>query len=258
MHRRALRGATARGQGRLPSARGLRLVEVGTATLRSRQLFGDFLEPTDNATADAEVAPALRESGRYHRPAPAPLVVAEGVDFLTGSPVLSRTYRAYAWMWPLASGRPRLWEVDGLIGGVEQARAALSARSLAFAVTAPEEELREAERRANVAGRRVLLVGGEAAALLLAFALLAARGLRRDVGDARRRLTWSGARRWQLALLTGIECAAVAVGGVVVGWIAGSVVGRWRPLSRAPRSERCCARASRPRAASRSPRRPRS
>ena len=128
-------------------------------------------------------------------------------------------------MWPLASGRPRLWEVDGLIGRVEQARAALSARSLAYAVTAPEEELREAERRANVTGRRVLLVGGEAAALLLAFALLVARGLRRDVGDARRRLTWSGARRWQLALLTGIECAAVAVGGVVAGWIAGSVVG---------------------------------
>jgi hypothetical protein len=214
-----------RGRGELPSAPGLRLVEVGTATLRSRQLFGDFLEPTDNATADAEVAPALRESGRYHRPAPAPLVVAEGVETLASSPVLRRTYRSYAWVWPLASGRPRLWEVDGLVARVERSRAALAAESGSFAVAAPEEELREAERRARVSSRRLLLVGGEAAALLLAFALLAARALRRDVGDARRRLTWYGARRWQLALLTGVESAVVALCGVAAGWVAGGVAG---------------------------------
>ena len=243
----------ARGQGRLPSARGLRLVEVGTATPRSRRLFGDFLEPTDNATADAEVAPALRESGRYHRPAPAPLVVAEGVDFLTGSPALSRTYRSYAWC-GLDSGRPRLWEIDGLIGGVERARAALAARSGSFAVTAPEEELREAEeghRRRQARAPRRRRGRGPASRLRAP----RARGLRRDVGDARRRLTWSGARRWQLALLTGIESSAVAAGGVVVGWIAGGVVRRGRPLAGAPVGA-VRARASRPRSASRSPRRP--
>ncbi|MGH3133873.1 MAG: hypothetical protein ACRDNY_09090 [Gaiellaceae bacterium] len=213
-----------RGRGRLPDVPGLRLVQVGTATLRSRRLFGDFLEPTDNATADAEVAPALRESGRYHRPPPAPLVVAEGVAALAASPVLARTYRTYAWVWPLGDGHPRLWQVDDLIGRIERARAALASRSSSFSVAAPEEELRRAERRANVSGRRLLLVGGEAAVLLLAFALLAARGLRRDVGDAHRRLTWYGARRWQLALLTGTESATVALGGVLTGWLVGSVV----------------------------------
>ena len=81
-----------RGRGAIPNAPGLRLVEVGTGTLRSRQLFGDFLEPTDNATADVEAAPALRESGRYHRPAPAPLVVAEGIEALVASPAVARTY----------------------------------------------------------------------------------------------------------------------------------------------------------------------
>lgn len=210
-----------RGAGRLPDAPGLRLVEVGTGTLRSRQLFGDFLEPTDNATADAEVAPALRESGRYHRPAPAPLVVAEGVDALASSPALSLTYRSYGWVWPLASGSPRLWEIDGLRERVGRARAELTTRSGSFALLAPEEELRAAERRADVAGRRLLLVGGEVAALLLAFALLAARGLRRDVQDAHRRLTWYGARQWQLALLTGVESALVAIGGVLAGWVLG-------------------------------------
>ena len=79
-----------RGEGRLPDVPGLRVVQVGTATLRSRQLFGDFLAPTDNALADAELAPALSRSDRYHRPAPGPLVVAEGVSGLVSSPVLAR------------------------------------------------------------------------------------------------------------------------------------------------------------------------
>ena len=214
-----------RGRGAIPSAPGLRLVEVGTATLRSRQLFGDFLEPTDNATVDAETAPALRESGRYHRPDAPPLVVAEGISALVSSPALAHTYRSYAWVWPLASGSPRKWEIDGLIGRVERARAELAGTSSAFAVNAPDEELRAAEQRANVAGRRLLLVGGEAAALLLAFAILAARGMRRDLGATRTRLTWFGARRWQLALLTGLESATVGVGGVVAGWILGSLAG---------------------------------
>lgn len=214
-----------RGQGSLPNAPGLRLVQVGTASLRSRQLFGDFLEPTDNATADAEVAPALRESGRYHRPPPAPLVVAEGVAALAASPALARTYRSYAWVWPLAAGSPRLWQVDDLIGRIERARAALAARSGSFAVAAPEEELRAAERRANVAGRRLLLVGGEAAALLLAFALLAARGRSRDLAGAHTRLRWYGARRWQLALLSSVESVVIAVGGVLTGWVLGSAAG---------------------------------
>jgi len=214
-----------RGKGTLPNAPGLRLVQVGTATLDSRQLFGDFLEPTDNATADAEIAPALRESGHYHRPAPAPLVVAEGVDGLAASPAIDRTYRSYAWVWPLAAGQPRLWEVDDLIGRVERARAELLTESDSFSASLPEEELRAAERRATVSSRRLLLVGGEAAALLLAFALLAARGMRRDLDAARTRLTWSGAQRWQLGLLTAVESAIAAVGGVVVGWAVGSAAG---------------------------------
>ncbi len=214
-----------RGRGQLPDAPGLRLVEVGTGTLRSRELFGDFLAPTDSATADAQIASALREAAGYHRPAPGPLVVAEGLDVFASSPVLSRSYRTYAWVWPVAAGQPRLWEVDALVRSIEGARTTLSARSGSFAVDAPQEELREAQRTASVAGHRLLLVGGEAAALLLAFAILAARGMRRDLDDARRRLTWYGARTWQLRLLTAVESAIVAVAGVLVGWVAGSLAG---------------------------------
>ncbi len=214
-----------RGRGALPDAPGLRLVEVGTATLESRQLLGDFLGPTDDATADAELAPALEKSAGYHRPAPAPLVAAEGVEALAASPALARLYRSYAWMWPLAPGRPRLWEVDPLLDRLERARGELAEVSSAFSINAPEEELRSAEDRADVAARRLLLVGGEAAALLLAFALLAARSLRRDLQAAHTRLTWYGARRWQLGLLTGVESGLVACGGVLLGWLLGSAAG---------------------------------
>ena len=214
-----------RGRGRLPNAPGLRLVEVGAGTLRSTQLYGDFLRSTDAATADAILAPALGQSGSYHRPIPGPLVVAEGRTALGVAPALSRTYRTYSWVWPVDPGRPRLWDIDALVRDTERARAELTARSSSFDVDAPVEELRAAQRAADIAGTRLLLVGGEGAALLLAFTVLAARGMRRDLEQARRRLTWFGARRWQLWLLSGVESAGVAVAGVLIGWLLGIAVG---------------------------------
>jgi hypothetical protein len=214
-----------RGTGRLPDVPGLRVVQVGTAVLRSRQLFGDFLTPSDNALADAELAPALQRSSRYHRPAPAPLVVAEGVEGLVSSPVLDQTYRSYAWVQPLSAGTPRLWQVDDLLSDADRARAELQAHSSSWSLTLPTQELEASQRETTVAGRRLLLVGGEAAALLVAFAVLAAGAMRRDLAAARRRLTWHGAQAWQRALLTATESAAVGFGGAVAGWIFGIVAG---------------------------------
>ena len=214
-----------RGEGKLPDVPGLRIVQVGTASLRSRQLFGDFLAPTDNALEDAELAPALARSDRYHRPAPGPLVVAEGVAGLVSSPVLARAYRSYGWVQGLSGGTPRLWEIDPLLDDADRARAELQARSSSWSLTVPTQELRAAEHDATVSGRRLLLVGGEAAALLVAFAVLAAGALRRDLASARRRLTWHGARRWQRVLLTATESVAIGLGGAAVGWMIGSAGG---------------------------------
>ena len=72
--------------------------------------------------------------------------------------------------------------------------------------------------------------------------------MRRDLEAARRRLTWYGARRWQLRLLTVTESAIVAVAGTVIGlarrcrWS-----GLWRRGAPARRSVRCSARACSPR-----------
>ena len=216
-----LRGAG----GRLPEPEGLKLVEVGTAALKSRLLFGDFLAPTDNALDAAEVSPAFARAARYHRPAPPPLFLAEGVRVLAGAPALDASYRSYAWVTPLEAGRPRLWEVDDLAAGVARARSELQAVTSSFDLVAPVEELREAQATSRAAGRRLGIVGGEAAALLFAFALLAAMTLRTDLAAARSRLAWYGARGWQLALLTVAESSALALAGTVLGLAVGALGG---------------------------------
>ena len=214
-----------RGEGRLPHPPGLRLVEVGEAVLKSRILFGDFLTSTDNALAAAEVSPAFARAAGYHRPPPPPLFLAEGVDTLAAAPALDAIYRSHAWVAPLRAGTPRLWEIDDLAAGVARGRSELQGASFSFDLLAPVEELREAQATSRAAGRRLGVVGGEAAALLFAFALLAAMTLRPDLLAARRRLAWYGARGWQLALVTVAESAALALAGTAIGLAVGLLGG---------------------------------
>jgi hypothetical protein len=214
-----------RGEGRIPNAPGLRLVEVGEATLSSPVLFGDFLAPTENDTSRAALSQVYRDAIAYHRPPPAPLVLAEGVEGLVRSPELQSAFRSYSWVLPLESGTVRAWEIDRLAGDVARARSGLQTLSSAFDLSAPVVELRDAAEASDVAGRRLLLVGGESAALLFAFAVLVAVSMRRDMEGARRRLTWFGARGWQLSLFTGAETAAVAVVGTAAGWALGTLAG---------------------------------
>jgi hypothetical protein len=214
-----------RGEGRIPNTPGLRLVEVGEATLSSPLLFGDFLAPTENDKSRVALSPLYQQALAYHRPPPAPLVLAEGVEGLVSSPELGSAYRSYSWVLPLQSGTVRAWEIDDLAGDVARARSRLQTLAIAFDLTAPIEELRDAADASDVAGRRLLLVGGESAALLFAFAVLVAVSMRRDVEAARRRLTWFGARRWQLSVFTAAEAAAVAIVGTAAGWALGTLAG---------------------------------
>ena len=213
------------GQGSIPNVPGLRLVQVGTAVVKSPVLFGDFIVPAENEQSRATLSPSYLEAARYHRPEPPPLVLAEGVSGLASSPRLDAVYRSYAWVAPLEDGTVRAWEIDRLAGDAIRARTALQTTSGAFDLTAPVEELRTAAEASSVAGRRLLLVGGESAALLFAFAVLAAVSMRRDSEAARQRLTWFGARRWQLSIFTGMEAAVIAIGGTLVGWALGTLAG---------------------------------
>lgn len=206
------------GSGPMPRLEGLRLVRVGRATLTSTVPLGDLItaETYRNVLSSALV---------YHAAPTPPLLLADGVAGLARTPTLDATYRSYAWTRPLAAHDVHPWTLDRFARLVVRTRSHVEAESLAYDLTAPVDELRAADESGRVAARRLLVIGGESAALLLAFAVLAASGLRRDAEAEWRRLTWYGGRRWQLGLVSSAEVVAVAVVGAAIGWAVGAGVG---------------------------------
>ncbi len=205
------------GTGPIPSTHNLNLIEVGRATLKPDAPFAGFVLP---APPTEMVARAIR----YHTPQPSPVVIANGVAGLSRTPELETFYRAYGWFLPVGNGEVHPWSVLSFENDVQRLSATLESSSDQFQVTAPSDTLETAVSTSQIASRRLLLLGGEGAALLIAFTVLAAASLRRDVADARRRLTWFGARRWQIELFTLAESAAVAVAATAAGWILGGAV----------------------------------
>ncbi|HKO74010.1 MAG TPA: hypothetical protein VJU01_01735, partial [Gaiellaceae bacterium] len=200
------------GIGEIASAPGLRFVKVGEGVLTSQLPFG--LLPGAKATR-------VGESFGVVEP---PFLLAEGFDELSALPQLQSIYRTYAWSVPLAPRSIHPWDIDGFEARATRAESTLRARSLFLDLSGPVAELAAARETGQIAGRRLLLVGGQVAALLLAFAVLAAVGMRRDVQAAAQRLTWFGGRRWQVHLVTVAETTAVALLGAAVGWALGSAI----------------------------------
>jgi FtsX-like permease family len=198
------------GSGAVPSAPGLRFVRVGTGVLTSSLPFGRLTGA--NSTR-------VGESFGVAEP---PFLVADSFEGLSALPELRSLYRTYAWLVPLRARELHPWEIDRFEARAAQARSTLRARSLFLNLSAPVEQLAAARESGQVAGRRLLLVGGQAAALLLAFAVLAAAGMRRDVEATRHRLTWFGARGWQIGLLVGAETFVLALLGALLGWAVGA------------------------------------
>jgi hypothetical protein len=203
--------------GPITNVPGLRLVPVGEGSLRTSTLFGDAIPAQD--LGESAFVEKIR---RYHRPAPPPLVLANGVAALDRSPVLHDAYRSYGWVVPLRRGTVRSWSAEALATRIEQARTAFEGSSFGFELTAPTDELLAAADSARVAGRRLLLLGGEAVALLLAFAVLVAARRRPDAEALLGRLRASGVSRWQTGLVLFLESLAAAVAGTVLGWLVGS------------------------------------
>jgi hypothetical protein len=204
------------GPGPVPSKPTLRLIQVGTASLLPTAPFAPWIQPVQTE----QVARAVR----YHTPQPSPVLLADGVNGLSRTSELETFFRAYAWFVPVQPGDVHPWSVGAYARSIERLRATLGARSDAFQVTGPTDALTAAVDSSRVAARRLLLLGGETGALLLAFTILAAATLRRDVAEARRRLLWAGARRWQVELNTFAETGAVALAGTIVGWCVGGAV----------------------------------
>ena len=206
------------GAGPVPPIPGLNLVVVGKATL-------DSPVPLGNLITRETYASILSSALLYHTAATPPLLLAEGVAPLARAPVFVPTYRSYSWAAPLRPDAVHPWSINSFAREVTQTRSQLQAETLSFDLTAPLAQLKQANEDGKVAGRRLLLIGGEAAALLLAFAVLAATGLRRDAEAQWRRLTWFGARRWQLVTGSIAEVGVVALIGALAGWALGAAIG---------------------------------
>jgi hypothetical protein len=205
------------GSGPIPSTKVLRLIEVGRAVLKPDAPFAPFVLPTPPTEMVAHAV-------RYHTPQPSPVVIANGVAGLSQTPELETFYRSYAWFVPIAGGDVHPWAIDAFQSRVRRLSSQIEASSDGFQVAAPTEALTTAAGSSRAAARRLLLLGGEGGALLLAFTILAASALRRDVTDARRRLTWFGARGWQVELFTLAESTALAALATLVGWVLGGAV----------------------------------
>ena len=95
---------------------------------------------------------------------------------------------------PVDPGSVHDWQLARLGGRLDRAQTELEAASDLFSVAAPTDTIAAVRATSRVSGERLLILGGDAAVLLLGFAVLAATRLRRDHRAMRRRLTWIGAR----------------------------------------------------------------
>ena len=149
------------------------------------------------------------------------LRLAEGVEATSRLPELGFSLRTYGWLAPIRPGEVRAWELDDFQARLVRARTILQARSSRFDLAAPTDALADAGAKSRIAGRRLLLVGGEAVVMLLAFVLLAGSRLRTGARATARRLEWFGAGRWQIRLSALAEATVVVVPATVLGWLLG-------------------------------------
>jgi hypothetical protein len=208
-----------RGRGAPPRG----FVVVGRGVLRSTALFGDAVPAERNQLDRARLAPRLQRVVRYHQPAPPPLLLAEGVRGLASRDVLAATYRSYGWVTRLRGADARPWLIDDLVVSAARARTELQGRSVGYDLVAPAEELRSARERTEIGARRLLLLGGQGAALLLGFAAFAATRLRRPSQASDRRLTLLGVPMWQRGLVVTTQAVLLTIVGVALAWLAATL-----------------------------------
>ena len=185
---------------------GIRLAVVGRGTLTSLVPFGASglsTQPSDGGIR------------------PEPVLLSSSVRGLASLPPLLLFSRSYGWTAAFDPGSAHVWDIDRLLATEGRAEARLTAANGQFGVTAPDDALADARSAGSTASRRVLLVGGAAAVLLLAFAGLTAGALRRDVRAELRRLGQRGATLSQQAAFVLAESLSAVLPGVAAGLAIG-------------------------------------
>src|SRR5207237_7132083 len=133
--------------------------------------------------------------------------------------------RTYGWIVPVAPRSIHDWDLASLGTRLDRAQSQLEQRSDIFTIAAPTDTIASVRATSRVAAERLLILGGDAAVLLLGFAVLASTRLRRDQRAVRRRLTWFGGTRTQIVLVAAVEVVAITLVASVVGWAAGAGAG---------------------------------
>ncbi len=156
-----------------------------------------------------------------------PVLLADGVAGFVQLrlPDAAFVARSYGWIVALPPGSVHPWDLGGFQRRLDLAETRLEKATDLFMLAAPSDALAAVTQTSRVAARRLLVVGGDAALLLLGFAVLASTRLRRDHDALHRRLRRLGARAGQSGLVTAAEVLALAVTGVSAGWAAGSGAG---------------------------------
>jgi hypothetical protein len=198
------------------------LVQIGGAPVAPRL---PYLHVVGRATfrAGAPLAAYYEAGGETHPP----VLLADGVLPFSRVPLPDAALiaRTYGWIVPVAPGSVHDWDLAALGGRIDRATARLEDVSDIFGVSAPTDAINAVRATSRVAGERLLVLGGDAAVLLLGFAVLASGRLRRDHRAVRRRLTWNGARPAQILLVAATEVVGITVVASLVGWAAGTGAG---------------------------------
>ncbi len=198
------------GSGRVPVVDGVRIVVVGRGDISSPVPFSRLLGTRAAAVGDFV--------GRGRAPV---FMVAEGARTVGALPALSSLYRSDVWIAPLDEGDVRPWNLDGLRERLRKAAAAIALEPDQYDLASPVPQLDAAAVRAHRSRSRLLLVGGQGVALLVAFAALAGAAGRREVAETLQRLRWFGARPWQGRLVVATRVLLQVVTALLAGLVLG-------------------------------------
>ena len=198
------------------------LVQIGGAPVAPK-LPGVHVVGRATFRAGAPLAAYFAASGAK-RP---PILLADGVRGFARVPLPDAALiaRTAGWIVPVPPGAVHEWEIPAFQRRIDVAQDRLESATDLFSLSAPTDTLRSIRATTRVAGERLLIVGGDAAILLLGFAVLAATRLRRDHRAVRRRLAWYGARRSQATIVAATEVVAITVVATIAGWVLGSAAG---------------------------------
>src|ERR671930_570668 len=155
------------GSGPIPDVPGLRLRRAGRGDLVSSvpflqtSAYGRTVEDSYSFTSP-NLAP--------------PFLLTNDVSAAAALPLFRLIHRSYGWILPLGRHSVHPWSLDALSAKIARARSTLTTSNDFFDLSDPISQLAPTVSANKATGRRLLLVGGQAAALLLAFVVLAAVG----------------------------------------------------------------------------------